>query len=445
MAHILFITPFYLPEKGAAVVRISETAQGLLKHGHQVTVLTTRPSYPEGIVPEEYRRYLLRREVINEVQVVRVWSYVSQHKGLLRRIVAEASFCVFALLLGSYTVRQPDIIVVQSPPLFDAIAGRLLAWFKRCPFIFMVSDLWPDSAIELGALHNTVLIRLAEWLEISTYKHAGLVWALSEGIKHRIERKIFKHSFSAEHVFCLTNGADLTRFYPLPQDLARQELGWDKRYTILYLGTYGLSHGLITVLEAAEQLLDNPNIHFIFIGDGTEKAKLISQAHQRKLSNITFLRAQPHERVPLLLAGADVCLVPMRKLPLFADRLPIKMFEVMACARPILLGVDGEARRIAEQEADAAIYVEPENSSALVSAILYLNSNPQIGITLGQRGRAFVEKHFDRSQLVAKLDTRIKAFLEKNDAPFESSNHSGSDNSNNMSTSLTQHAKQISR
>ena len=409
MTRILFLAPYYPPEKGAAAVRVSETAIRLVKLGHQVTVLTTLPNYPTGIVPEEYRGHLLQEEELEGVRVVRFWSYVSPNKGFVRRVLAHLSFGCLAPLLGGRAVGHPDVIIVESHPLFNAIAGRVLARSKRCPFIFMVSDLWPASAIELGVLRNRVLIWLAEWLERSTYKRAGLIWALSKGIRDGI----IQCGIPQERVFLLTNGADLSKFCPLPQMQARAELGWDERFTVLYAGTFGLSHRLTTVLEAARQMQDRADIHFIFVGDGSEREELMAKAQRWELKNVTFEEAQPHDRMPLVLAGADVCVVPMRNLPLFEGRLPLKMFEVMACARPILLGVEGEARRLAEQEAHAAIYVEPENVEALVAGILYLQEHPEEAKLLGLRGRAYVEAHYDRDQLTAELDAHIARLLGK--------------------------------
>ncbi len=407
MAHILFLTPYYPPEKGAAAVRVSETATRLVKRGHQVTILTTLPNYPTGIVPPEYRGHLLQEESLDGVRVIRFWSYISPHKDFIRRVLAQLSFGCLAPLLGGRATGRPDLLIVESHPLFNAIAGRILARWKRCPFIFMVSDLWPESAIALGVLRNKFLIRLAVWLERSTYQQAGLIWALSAGIRDDIIRS----GTPPERVFLLTNGADLGLFRPMPQEQARAELGWDSRFTVLYAGTFGLSHRLTTVLEAARQIQERADIHFIFVGDGSEKTELLAKAQRWNLKNVTFIDAQPHDRIPLVLAGSDVCLVPMRSLPLFEGRLPLKMFEVMACARPILLGVEGEARRLAEQEARAAIYVEPENAEALVAGILYLQEHQDEAMLLGLRGRAYVEAHYDRDQLTAELDMHIATLL----------------------------------
>ena len=171
MARILFITPYFPPEVGAAQARISETAMRLARRGHDVTVLTTLPNYPKGAVFAGYDRGRRRLEEWGGVRVVRVWSYISPNKGFFRRILSQLSFGLLAPWLGFRAVGRPDVIIVESPPLFDAFAGRALAWLKRCPYIFTVADIWPESAVQLGALHNRALIWLAERLQ-------GIHWVL---------------------------------------------------------------------------------------------------------------------------------------------------------------------------------------------------------------------------------------------------------------------------
>lgn len=409
MTHILFVTPYYPPEKTPPAIRISETAQCLAQRGYQVTVLTTFPNFPSGIVPREYRGHSVRREVRNGVRVVRVWSYITPNKGFLRRIMGQLSFGCISPLLGWKHIGSPDVIIVESPPLFDAIAGRMLAWGKHSPYIFTVADLWPEVAVQLGMLRNRFLIQLARWLEWSTYRRARLIWAVTQGIRD----KLIERGLVSEHLFLLTNGVDVARFCPSSRYQARVELGWDDRYTVLYAGTHGLVYALSTLLDAAERLLERGDIHIILVGDGVTRESLKRQADIRKLQNVTFLDPQPHERMPLFFAAADVCVIPLRNVPMASVTLPAKVFEIMACARATLLGVDGEARRLVEQEAGAAIYVEPENADALVSAILYLFEHPEIADALGQRGRAFVEARFDRKKLVEILEEQIAKVTQK--------------------------------
>lgn len=409
MVHVLFVTPYYPPEVTPPAIRISEMARRLLNLGYEITVLTTFPNFPSGIVPVEYRGQSFQQEICDGVRVVRVWTYISPNKGFLRRIVSQLSFGCLAPFLGGKAIGHPDIIIVESPPLFDAIAGRALSWLKHCPLIFTVSDLWPESAVQLGMLRNRLLIRLAEWLEWSTYQHAGAVWALTGGIYNTL----LKRGLSTEHVFLLTNGVDVARFHPLPKARARAELGWDDRFTVLYAGNHGLAYGLNTLLDAADLMRDDIGIHIILVGDGVKKPELVAEAKRRCLKNVTFLDVVPHDRMPLLFAGADVCLVPLRKLPLLEGTLPFKMFEVMACARPFILGAEGIARQLVVHEADAAIYVEPENAAALVSAILNLRGHPDLAETMGQRGRAFVKEHFNHEQLTLALEAQINKLIGK--------------------------------
>ncbi|GLV55959.1 glycosyltransferase WbuB [Dictyobacter sp. S3.2.2.5] len=410
MTHILFVTPYYPPEKAAPAVRISETAACLVRRGYEVTVLTTLPNYPNGIVPQQYRKGgPVQVETYQGVRVIRVWSYIHPNKGFFRRILSQLSFGCLAPLLGWHAIGSPDIILAESPPLFDAIAGRLLSRFKRCPFIFIVSDLWPASAVQLGVLQNRILIRLAEWLEWSTYQRAALVWSLTEGIR----TDILTRGLPPEKIFLLTNGVDTRKFSPSSQAQARAALGWDDCFTALYAGTHGLAHGLTLLLKAAEILRVHPNIRFVLIGDGAAKKELMSEAERRRLINVLFLEPTSHDQMPQVLAAADVCLIPLKKLPLFEGALPSKMYEAMACARPLVLSVSGEARRLVEREAGAAIWVEPENADHLASAILSLQKNSAQAALLGQRGRVFVEQHFDRDHLVAQLEKHIRTLVTK--------------------------------
>ena len=409
MTHILIISRYYPPEIAVSGVCISEMAKRLVTLGNQVTVLTTVPNYPVGIVPLEYRGHIIQNEVLDGVHVIRVWSYITPNNGFFRRILAQLSFGCIAPFVGWKEVGCPDVILVSSPPLFNVIAGRLLAWLKRRPLIVRIADIWPESAIQLGVLRNGILIRLAEWLEWSTYQRASFVWVVTQGIQNTL----IQRGLSPEHILLLTNGVDCTKFSPLPKLQARAELGWDDRFTALYAGGHGISHGLTTLLDAAKLVLNQDDIHIVLVGDGAAKAELRAQAQKLGLTNVTFLDAQPHDRMPLLLAAADTCLVHMRKLPLFQGTLPIKMYEGMACARPIVLAVDGEARKLVEQDARAAIYVEPENSTALASAILWLRDHPDLAEEMGLRGRALVEARFGYDRLVEVLNERIALLLEK--------------------------------
>lgn len=406
MAHILFISRYYPPEKAAAAVCVSETAQRLVGQGHQVTVLTTVPNYPTGIIPAEYRGRLVQEEVLAGVRVIRVWSYISSNKGFLRRILAQLSFGCISPFLAYKTIGHPDVIIVGSPPLFNVIAARMLAWRKSCPLVFWVADLWPESAIRLGALRNRLLIRLSEWLEESTYRRASIIWVVTEGLY----QALLHRGIPPEKLLLITNGVDTARFRPLSRAYARTKLGWDNRFTLLYAGNHGLVYAMTTLLDAAELLQGYTDIHIILAGDGVRKTELVAEARKRNLKNVTFLDAMSHDDMPLLWAASDLCLIPLRKISLVEGSLPIKMFEIMACTRPFILGAEGIARNLAE-EAQAGIVVEPENVEALVAAILYLHTHPEEAQALGTRGREYVKLYFDYERLTATLGARLGTLL----------------------------------
>jgi colanic acid biosynthesis glycosyl transferase WcaI len=353
MTHILYLTPYYPPEVGAPQARISEMAQRLVQAGHRVTVLTTRPNYPTGIVPAEYRTGAHDRETIAGVEIIRLWSLHSPNQGFWRRILAQLSFGGLSPWLAGKALKRPDVLIVESPPLFDALGGRALARRFKCPYIFTVADIWPESAVQLGALHNRLFIWLAERLEWTTYQKASAVWAVTAGIRSELLRR----GLAPEKIFYLTNGVDTAKFHPIDQATARQTLGWGDRFTLVYAGTHGLAQGLQMVLDAAEALRERSDIRFVLIGDGALKASLVADAQRRQLANVTFIDPLPHAEMPLILSAADACLASMRAIPLFAGSLPTKMFEAMACARPIVLAVAGEARTVLIDKADAAISV----------------------------------------------------------------------------------------
>ncbi|PZR90150.1 MAG: glycosyltransferase WbuB [Candidatus Nephthysia bennettiae] len=410
--RVLFVTPYYPPETGAPQTRVSETAVRLARAGHDVTVLTTLPNYPSGVVPEEYRQGKRRREVLQGVRVVRVWSVIRPNRGFWGRILAQLSFGCLSGLLGWRAVGRPDVIIIESPPLFDLIAGRLLAWSKRCPYILTVADIWPESAVQMGLLHARWAIWLAERLEWSSYQRAGAVWTVTEGIHAALARR----GLSAGRMFVLPNGVDTARFLPADRHEARWQLGWDDRFTVLYAGTVGLAQGLEIVVEAAEQLKAHSDIRFVVLGDGAAKAELEADVRGRGLTNVAFPPGQPHVRMPTAVAAADACLVSLRGIPLFKAALPSKLYEAMACARPILLAVDGEARQLIVDAAAAGVYVEPGDAAMLARAVLALRADPGSAQQLGQRGRAFAERRFDRDRLTEILTDHITALVDRRTA-----------------------------
>jgi glycosyltransferase involved in cell wall biosynthesis len=188
-------------------------------------------------------------------------------------------------------------------------------------------------------------------------------------------------------------------FRPDPAAMeVRKQLKVEGRFLICYIGTMGNAHGLETLIGAAEELQTAlPDVMFLLIGEGAEKDRIVELAAARRLTNIQFLGQQPRERIPGYVSAADVCLVMLKKTELFKTVIPTKLLEYMACERPVIVAVDGQARQIVE-EAGAGVFVEPENSKALVKAVLDLADDPDNRRQMGARGRQYIVNKFSREK-----------------------------------------------
>jgi glycosyltransferase involved in cell wall biosynthesis len=265
------------------------------------------------------------------------------------------------------------------------------------PFIMEVRDLWPAIFVELGVIRNPRLIRWLERWEMALYRRATKVVTVTESFR----RNLIERGVPDEKVVTVPNGADEEFWRPMerPRDLA-QALGLNDSFVVLYIGAHGISHALSRVLDAAQELRSHPKIRLVFVGDGAEKARLVEQARQQRLANVQFLDAVDRNEVRQFYALADVCLVPLRDVPLFETFIPSKMFEIMAMSRPIVASVSGETADILQQSG-AAIVVRPEDSRAIAESILHLYRNRNEARAMGEAGRDFVVRNYSRRSLAA--------------------------------------------
>ncbi len=392
--RILYLTQYFPPEVGATQTRAYEMAQGLLRAGHRVTILTEVPNHPEGVIRPEYRGRFWVRETLDGIEVLRVWVWTSPVKTMRTRLAFYTTYMLNATLAGLFLARRRyDLLYATSPPLFVGGAALALSFLRGIPMVFEVRDLWPESAVALGELQSPRWIRWATWLEERCYARARRIVVVTEGIRrHLLERGIPEHK-----LVLIPNGANTELFRPQPEGgkALRARLGLGEAFVVLYAGILGIAQGLETVLEAAHLLRDRPDIRFLLVGDGPCKADLMRRKEALGLTHVTFLDGQPRESMPAYFSAADVALVPLRRLELFRSAVPSKMFDAWACGCPVLLGIDGEARSVLEQ-AQAGRYVEPEDPQALASAIVQLAAQREACRALGANGRRFVEAHYSR-------------------------------------------------
>jgi glycosyltransferase involved in cell wall biosynthesis len=402
---ILFISQYFPPEMGAPSARTFELCRHWVKSGHKVTVITGFPHHPTGVIPPEYKQHFYKLENVEGIEIIRTYVYATANKGFFKRILSYLSFMFSAIVLGPWKSGKPDVVIATSPQFFVAIAGYLVSLIKRRPFVFEVRDLWPESIVQLGQLKNKWLIKFLESIEVFLYQRASMIVSVTDSFVPIIARK----GIDKGKIVVIKNGVDLELFNP---DKSHPELKKDLhlqgKFIVSYIGTHGLSHALDKVLETAAILRDNPEIHFLFVGEGAEKENLIKQKALLQLSNVTFLDQIDKADLPYYYNLSDIVLITLRDLALFRTVIPSKMFEIMAMARPIIISVDGEARKIVADEAGAGIYVEPENPHQLREAILSLYRDALKRSQLGQNGRIFVEKYYNRQVLANRYIVALR-------------------------------------
>lgn len=398
--RILFFCQYFPPEVGAPAARTHEHARRWVARGHAVTVVCGIPNHPDGIVPPAYRGKWLYREEIDGIRVLRCWFVVAPNTGVFKRCASFLSFMVSSVCFGFGVTGKCDVVVGTTPQMLCALGGYLVARVKRRPFVLEVRDLWPKHIIDLGTITNPLIIRGLQRLEMFLYRRSRAVIAVAEASRRHIEER----GIPADKLFTITNGIDENFFVPEEKNGLRAARGWIEKFVVLYIGTHGLSQGLGTILDTAGLLAGAPRFHFVFVGAGAEWESLREKAKRRGLSNTEFLPSQPKAAMPDFYAAADACLVPLKKRDVFRYNIPSKMFEIMACARPIILGAEGQARQLLD-EAGAGIAVEPENPGAYRDAILRLAGDPGLCERFGANGRAHVVANYTRNR---KADEFLK-------------------------------------
>ena len=400
---ILYISQYFPPEMGAPAARADELSRHWAAAGHEITVLTGFPNHPTGVVPPEYRhkiRRLVGREQTDGVNVVRTWLLPFPNRKAHERMLNYSSFCVSAASTGLF-LKRPDVVIASSPQLLVGLSGWWLARWKRVPFVFEVRDLWPESLAAVGmGKTNSLLHRSLAKIAGFLYRHADRIVVVTTAF----EDYLVEHwRVPREKISVIENGVETQLFAPEPSSgkaaiALRKELAMEGKFVVSYIGTMGMAHGLETIIAAASQLREtNPEIIFLMLGEGAEKERIAALARESGLNNLRIVDQRPREKIPAYICASDVCLVLLKKTDLFKTVIPTKMLEFMSCARPVILGVDGQARAILE-EARGGLVIEPENSDALAEAIRYLATNREAARALGKNGREYIVRKFSRRQ-----------------------------------------------
>ncbi len=399
---------------GAPSARASELAHHWANSGHGVSVLTGFPNHPTGIVPVEWRgrlKRLIYREKFGQVDVFRTWLWPLPNRKAHERMRNYASFFLSAALRGMFLPR-PDVIIASSPQLLVGLSGWWISFSRQIPFIFEVRDLWPESLVAVGAgSEDSMLHKILGSIAGFLYERANLIAVVTPAFKDHLIK--YWH-VPEEKIAVVENGVETNLFAPSSADARRQmrrELEAESKFLICYVGTMGMAHGLETLLAAAEKLqTQNPEVQFLLIGEGAEKERIKTQAVSLGLKNVKFLDQQPREKIPSYISASDACLVLLKKTDVFKTVIPTKMLEFMSCARPVILGVEGQAQQIVE-EAGSGLIIEPENAEPLAQAIQKLLADRALGESLGRNGREYILKNFSRDRTAEKYGDAIEKLL----------------------------------
>ncbi len=395
---ILFLTDNFPPETNAPALRTFEHARVWVEDGHDVTVITGAPNFPTGRVHDGYRNSLYAVEEMEGVRVVRVWTYVTPNKGRFRRSFDYLSFMLMSLP-AAVIQERPDVVVGTSPQLLTAVSAWAAARLRRRPFVFELRDLWPESIAAVGAVSGGPAMRVVAALAGFLYNRADCIVSVTESFV----RVLRSRGIAESRLAVVRNGVNLSHFKPGPKENGlREEAGIrPDEFLATYVGTLGMAHGLKSVIAAAEMTRGEP-IHYLFVGEGAERAELEHEVEQLDLTNVTFLGGQPRERIPLILNASDVVLVHLRDDPLFSTVIPSKIFEAMAVAKPMVLAVAGESAEIVTG-AGAGVTTRPESPNELAAAIRRLRSDPEFARELGLNGRHAAESEFCRRAAARRM------------------------------------------
>lgn len=402
----LFLTQYFPPEVGAPQNRLYELAIRLKEEGVDVTVLTAMPNYPSMEIHEEYAGKTYCYEEMEGLKVHRSSIFVTKSKSIVKRLQNYFSFVWSSYRIGITKLEgNYDYIFCESPPLFLGISALLLCKNKKAKLIFNVSDLWPESAEKLGLVTNKFFLKLATILEEYLYQKSILITGQTQGIVKDISAR-----FPQKNVYWLPNGVDL-RFYN-PDDVVSNWRSENKFHKddllLLYAGILGHAQGLEVILNAANLTKKHPEIKYLMLGSGPEKEKLLKLKEELELDNVFFLDLIPKSEMPQIVKAIDVALVPLKKLDLFLGAIPSKIFENLAMKKPLLLGVDGEAKELFIKKGNAGLFFEPENSDDLAEKAIYLNSNRTKLVELGNNGRDYVNEFFNRDKLAKSFHKELQ-------------------------------------
>ena len=401
--RLLVVHQYFLGRDDAGGSRWNQFARYWAAAGHEVTVLAGTVHYATGAKAPRYRgRFVVPERGSPGVTVLRCHVSEAYNRSFAGRFWAYLSFAFSSIWAGLLTAPRPDVIVATSPPLTVALTMWVLSVFYGAAAVFEVRDLWPESAVDTGVLTSRPLIWLSRRLEELAYRRAAWVNALTPAfVAALVKRKRLRR----QRISMIPNGADLDLMRPAEKDnRVRERLDLAGKFVVSYFGAHGRANRVGQLLDAAEILKDtHDDVRFVLVGDGMEKPMLVADAERRRLHNVLFVDSVPKSKVADYINASDVCTAVLMKNETFKTVYPNKVFDYMCCARPVLVAIDGAARKLVVEDAGAGLYAEPENARAIADAILAFRDDPQRAAEMGRSGLQHVREHFSREELAGRF------------------------------------------
>lgn len=396
---ILVVHQYYLMPGQSGGSRFNEMSRLWSERGHQVTVIAGTMNHDTGRAPERYRGKWVTEEQDGAVRVIRCHVPATYGKSYAGRMWAFFGFTLSAST-AALQAERADVVVATSPPLVAVIPGWVAARlsFRPSPWIFEIRDLWPESAVTTGVIgKDSLLTRLLYAIEKWACKSASKINVLTPAFR---EDLITRGLAPVEKIAFIPNGADIERFVPGPRDNeVRREFGWNDRFVAMYAGAHGRANAVDQLLNTAELLRARPDVLIACVGDGTERKRLETEARQRGLTNIVFHGAHPKDRMPEIVRASDLGMAVLQNNPTFRTVYPNKVFDYMSCGRPVLVAIDGVARKLICDQAQAGVFAEPENPEAIAAEVLRLAGDRDLCAAFGRKGREWVLANAGREGL----------------------------------------------
>ncbi len=404
---ILLLHQYFLEEDDPGGSRWNEITKVWTDAGHEVTVIAGMMHYSGSEKRTEYKGKYFAKKKQGNVLVHRTHVSEAYNSGFLGRLWAYFSFMFSSLWAGLFKVKgKYDVVLVTSPPLFVGFSGYLISKFRRIPMVFEVRDLWPESAIDTGVLTNKAIIKLAYWFESFIYRKARLINVLTPAFYTTLrDRK----NVPVSKLVMIPNAADFSLSAAVEKyfdrGTFRHQHDLDNRFVITYVGAHGVANHLQQILEAGKLLEDTP-VLFLLIGSGMEKERLIKMAGEMKVTNVRFLDPVPKSEVFEYISASEMGASVLKKVDTFKTVYSNKTFDYFSCKKPVLMAIDGVSRQLVE-DAEAGMYVEPENAQEYNRIIRRYLADAELLKKHGENGYQYAQEHFDRKVLAEKYIAKI--------------------------------------